>query len=271
MVRRARGLGSLRTAAIAVVALVGATVPAWAQSPCGAILDDCLDDFTCYSTRTVPGTPRFVQIPSVSVVDDLDAATVSVTRQQHICPPTDKNLEGVIDPETHLISYAIRRQSPRHLQRTNIVVTNQLGEIHLSTIKPELLLVPSAKDFGSPPSPPDPMSHSLDHYKCYRVRVTPGTPSFAQGTTVQASDQFEVNRLISLVKPSQLCLAVDKNGEGVKNPQAHYLCYNYRPAIGSPRHTRRLGMHVNNQFGPLRLDTQKEKMFCIPSTMSFSP
>lgn len=266
MVTLSRGLGAFRTAAIAIVAIVGSSAAAWAQSPCGAILDDCLDDLTCYSVRTSPGSPVFNPIASVTLEDQLDNATVSVARTQRICTPTDKDQEGVIDPVTHIVSYSIKRQNPRHLQRTAILVTNQLGEIRLNTIRPELLLVPSAKDLTNPPAEPDPLSHSLDHYKCYRVRVTPGTPRFATGTTVQAEDQLEQNRLISLVKPRHLCTPVNKNGEGIKSPHAHYLCYSYRPAIGSPRHTRTAGLRVNNQFGPLQLDTLKEREFCIPST-----
>jgi hypothetical protein len=268
MVTLSRGLGSL-IAALGVVALAATITPARAQSPCGAILDDCIDDFTCYGARTTPGTARFATVPGVTLVDQFETVTASVAKQQHLCTPTDKNQEGLLDPDTHLVSYAIKRQSPRHVARTAIRVTNQLGEIRVNTIRPEILLVPTAKDLSMQPSAPNPTGHRLDHYKCYRVRVTPGSPQFANGTTVQAEDQFSANRLLSLVKPRHLCTPVNKNGEGVTSSHAHYLCYSVRPAIGSPKHLRRLGLFINNQFGPLRLDTIKEKEFCIPSTKSF--
>jgi hypothetical protein len=240
-------------------------------APCGVDLDACLDDLTCYRTRKTHGTPDFISVPGVSLVDQLEAVTATVVRQQDLCTPTDKNGEGVVDPVTHVVTYLVKRQSPKHIKRTAIRVTNQLGEIYVNTVKPDLLLVPSAKNLATPPSPPNPTATNLDHYKCYRVRVTAGTPKFASGTLVQAADQFEGARLLSLRKPRHLCIPVDKNGEGIKNPQAHYLCYTAKRAVTSPKHTRVSGIHVNNQFGPLTLDTSKESEFCIPSTKSFSP
>jgi hypothetical protein len=103
------------------------------------------------------------------------------------------------------------------------------------------------------------------------VRVTAGTPKFAKGTLVAVGDQFETARLLSLVKPRHLCTPVDKNGEGIKNPQAHYLCYTAKPAVTAPKHTRVSNVQVNNQFGPLSVDTAKESEFCIPSEKSFTP
>ena len=238
---------------------------------CGNDLDACLDDFTCYKVRTTPGTPRFASIPSVSLVDQFEAVTARVMKQMTLCPPTNKNGEGVVDPNTHLVAYLLKGQSPKHVKRTAIRVTNQLGEIRVSTVKPDLLLVPTSKSLVGPPPAPNPTSHNVDHYKCYRARVTPGTPKFASGTLVQASDQFEATRTLALKKIRHLCTPVDKNGEGIKNPQAHLLCYIAKTAVGQPKHTRVGGLYVNNQFGPLRLDTFRESEFCIPSTKSFSP
>jgi hypothetical protein len=259
----------LPTSTTIVAVTTSTTTTTTTLPPCGVNLDACLDDFTCYTVRTTPGTPRFTQINGVSLVDQFEAATASVVRQQTLCAPSNKNGSGVVDPATHLVSYLIKRQTPRHVKRTAIKVTNQLGEIRLNTVKPRSLLVPSGKSLVSSPASPNPALLNLDHYKCYRVRVTPGTPKFASGTLVQASDQFETARLLSLVKPRHLCAPVDKNGEGVNNPQAHYLCYTAKPAVGSPKHTRTPGIYVNNQFGPLRLDTLRETEFCIPSTKSF--
>jgi hypothetical protein len=240
-------------------------------APCGNDLDACLDDFTCYRSRTTPGTPRFAGVASVSLVDQFETATARVVKDQELCTPTDKDGEGIVDPITHLLAYSIKGQSPKHVKRTAIRITNQLGEIRVSTVKPELLLVPTAKNLSTPPAPPNPTATNVDHYKCYRVRVTPGTPKFASGTLVQASDQFEAPRLLSLKKVRHLCTPVDKNGEGIKNPQAHLFCYVAKPAVGQPHHTRVSGIFVNNQFGPLNVDTLREGEFCIPSHKSFSP
>jgi hypothetical protein len=98
------------------------------------------------------------------------------------------------------------------------------------------------------------------------VRVSSLTPPSATNTTVAVTDQFDSQaRLLAFRRPRHLCTPVDKNGEGIKNPGVHLLCYQSRPARGERRHVARQGLYINNQFGPLRLDTIKEGEFCIPS------
>ncbi len=127
----------------------------------------------------------------------------------------------------------------------------------------------TAKDLTNPPPPPDPQSHTVDHYKCYRVRVTPRTPRFPANTTITAGDQFtSPPKLLALKKPRHLCTPVDKNGEGITDGVPHLLCYVVRPSPGSPKHVPVQGIHTNNQFGPLQLGTQKEAEFCVPSTLA---
>ena len=262
---------TLTTTTTSTTSTTTSTTTTTTIAPCGGDLDACLDDLTLYRVRVSPGTADFTLIAGVTLVDQLENVTATVLRQHSLGTPSNKNAEGVVDPSTHVVAYTLKRQAPKHIQRTAIRVTNQLGEVHVDTIKPDLLLVPSAKNLLTPPPPPNPTATNLDHYKCYRVRVTSGTPKFAKGTTVGVSDQFETTRLLSLVKPRHLCIPVDKNGEGIKNPQAHYLCYTAKPAVTAQKHTRVSNIRVNNQFGPLTLDTAKESEFCIPSEKSFAP
>jgi hypothetical protein len=152
-----------------------------------------------------------------------------------------------------------------------VKVTNQLGDLHVDTLKADTLLVPTAKDLLNPTPPPNSSNFIVDHYKCYRIRVTRGTLPFPKNTTVAIEDQFESpSKLLTLKKPRHLCNPVDKNGEGIKNPGVHLLCYQSAPARGQRKHVRRIGIYINNQFGPLRLDTFKEGEFCIPSTKTVS-
>lgn len=58
---------------------------------------------------------------------------------------------------------------------------------------------------------------------------------------------------------------MDKEGEGIKNDAAHLTCYQAKPATGQPKHLKVLGIHVNNQFEPGRLDTIEEEELCVPS------
>jgi hypothetical protein len=244
-----------------------------ARAACTPPLDACLDDFACYQTYITRNTPAFTPVTGVTLVDQFESVTATVAKSVDLCAPADKNGEGVVDPVTHLVAYTIKNQTPKHLRRGAIRVTNQLEEIRVDTVKPDLLLVPSNKTLVQPgPPPPNPGDNAVDHYKCYRVRITPGTPVAARDRKVTSSDQFtSPAKILTLRKPRHLCTPVDKNGEGIKNPEGHYLCYAARPARGEPKHVPREGIFVNNQLGPLRLNTVKEREYCIPSIKSLSP
>jgi hypothetical protein len=227
-----------------------------------ANVDFCADDFLCYKAKTTQATP----LPAVNLVDDFESGDFDIRKGRHICTPADKNGQGIIDPATHLRSYQIKAVpgSPRHVRRTLIEVMNQLGTLTVDTLKPDLLLVPTNKDLSVTPPAPDPMSNNVNHYKCYKIRVSPGTPRFPK-TTVTVADQFtSPAKTFTLVKARHYCLAVDKNGEGIENDNVKLLCYKAKP--GAPKHVRRIGVHLNNQFGPEIVDTVKEDELCIPST-----
>ena len=151
---------------------------------------------------------------------------------------------------------------PKHVERTNIRVDNQFGTIFVDTKKPDRLLVPSAKSLAGPIDALDP--ETIDHFKCYKVKVTEGTPEF-EPIQVTLADQFE-DKLFDVKKPKRLCNPVDKNSEGIFNPLAHLMCYTVKRAEGEPKHIKVSGIQVNNQFGPLQLDTKKEAELCVPST-----
>ena len=234
-----------------------------------ASVDACLDDFLCYKSK-ITGGGLFTIIPGVHLVDAFEDVNFDVIRPRHLCLPADKNQEGTVDPVTHLESYSIRavRGSPRHTPQQNIRVDNQLGFIHVDTIRPDLLLVPTAKSLVSQPPAPDPMSHNVDHYKCYKIRVTRGTPRFPERVIVTATDQFNASlKTVKLKKPRHLCTPVDKNGEGIKNPTVHLMCY---LSSGTPKTPKHSGVFVTNQFGPGQLDTIRDKELCIPSLTSTS-
>jgi hypothetical protein len=226
-------------------------------------LDACTDDFLCYKGKTSQPTP----LPGVSLADEFESGNFIIRKGKFLCNPANKNNEGIIDPLTHLRGYLIKAATgaPAHVRQTNLLVTNQIGQIRVDTIKPDVLLVPAGKDLGSQPPAPDPQNHNVDHYKCYKVKVTPGTPKFVR-TQVTVEDQFETPaKTYDLRKVKHLCLPVDKNGEGIKNADANLLCYLTKPSLGQPKHVKRLGVYVTTQFGPERVDTVKEAELCIPS------
>jgi hypothetical protein len=129
-----------------------------------------------------------------------------------------------------------------------------------------------------------------------------------RGLQVDLADQFQTRRY-DLKRITKLCNPVNKSGTPVylappskgspalitpatiQNPADHLVCYaaslakksnaqtscvavvppTSAPALNQPRHTAVVGMHLNNQFGPERLDSMKEKEICIPSHKALLP
>ncbi len=123
------------------------------------------------------------------------------------------------------------------------------------------LMVPTAVSFqGFPlPGPPNPASE-VDHYRCIKVR------ELAAATTlgpVSVVDTFALRTLTNL-KARELCIATDKNGEGMKNPEAHLLCYVGKTDAKAPN----VVLHANDQFGSADRKIGRDREFCVPSTVS---
>ena len=73
------------------------------------------------------------------------------------------------------------------------------------------------------------------------------------------------DRIYNVVEPKRLCNPVDKEGEGIINPDNHLMCYKVEPVEGELLHERVKRIHINNQFGPLEVKTDEEKELCVPS------
>ena len=59
-----------------------------------------------------------------------------------------------------------------------------------------------------------------------------------------------------------LCNPVDKNGEGINDPDNHLMCYEIKDKF------KQKNIHTHDQFGPETLDTKKIKELCVPSEKS---
>jgi hypothetical protein len=210
------------------------------------------DHFLCYKVAA----QKFSPFP-VTLTDQFETGTFNVTKAVNLCTPADKGGEGINDPDTHLEGYQIKL-GPKHQRRT-VQVVNQFGEITFQTKKADSLFVPTAKDLSSTPPPPNPASHNVDHYKCYKVaKVTGFAPQ-----QVSVTDQFNapLGKVFDITKPTRLCNPVEKNGEDIKDPVNHLMCYQ---AKTKPK-TKVAGVHVNNQFGPGVLNINGEAELCVPS------
>lgn len=222
------------------------------------------DHFVLYDVKTTKGTAKFENL-TVTLADQFEAGDFEVKKPVSLGNPADKNGEGITDPDTHLVGYMIKplKGQPAHIPVIGIRVVNQFGEIFLDTKKPDRLLVPSAKDLDNPVAAlVDP---EAEHFKCYKVKVTEGTPNFEE-RVVLLSDQFVPPTQFTVKKPERLCNPVNKNGEGIANDVTHLLCYKVKQLKEAGKFEKITGIHINNQFGALQLDAKKPKELCVPST-----
>ena len=115
---------------------------------------------------------------------------------------------------------------------------------------------------------PVPFSHNVDHFKCYKVKMSKDALKFLP-VRVTIQDQF-VDKLFKVKKPKRLCVPVDEKGiEVVKKdvvPPDHLMCYKVRREVDELKFSRLNGINVNNQFGPRELDAKKIEELCVPAT-----
>lgn len=250
------------------------------------IIPMMLDHFRCYTALIPkpasgqPPFPKFTPRP-VTLEDQFETKLTNVLKPLAVCAPADKNDEGVLDQNTHLEAYQIADSTtpvqPRFVIHRN-TVSNQLGTLVVDSTKADRLLVPTNKAIGTtPPSPPDLANINVDHYKCYLAVVAKAPKGQAPFPTfkpinVAVEDQFG-SRVVTLTKPSRFCNPVEKNNEGVKNPNNHLMCYAGVIAKTSPAQPvfPKTRVALANQFGTEVLDLTLGADFCVPSVKGPPP
>ena len=135
-------------------------------------------------------------------------------------------------------------------------MVNEFGTMLVDVLRPDLLLVPSAKSLTAPP--PALARPAVDHFKCYKVR---GGRIRLPG--VEVTDKFGT-LTVNVKKPIRLCVAAD-SGNGILDPSAHLLCYQVRTASQSPRFEGPGPIFVDNQFGPDTFAVTRPTELCVPS------
>jgi hypothetical protein len=118
------------------------------------------------------------------------------------------------------------------------------------------LLVPTAKSLTHPVTAPDPASHAVDHFKCYKVRLSRGAPTFPRIPNVSIVDQFQQPGLVDVTHPALHAGRHERGGITPGVPVKHPR---------RAKHTGVSGIFLNNQFSPEIVDTAKEGEFCVPS------
>src|SRR5262249_31325372 len=141
----------------------------------------------------------------------------------------------------HLAGYIIKQTTPQFKRIPGRSVTNQFGTVVVDLVRPDYLMVPSAKSLAGPPPLLVP---TVDHFKCYRV-LKARTPVSNVAVDAQFGSLTE-----DLKQPFRLCLPADKNGSGVINPSVALMCYKTHLTPGTPPFRGPTGqVFIDNQFG----------------------
>jgi len=240
-------------------------MPTETATPIATPTPGALDHFTCYKARPTKGSEKFQRRAGVSLVDQFGSSVVEVRKQRFLCAPTDTNGEDPSAPARpeHLEGYQIK-PAAKQAYPPGRLVTDQFNPsgLYVDPKKPSHLLVPTAKSLVAPP-PPE--AFPVDHFHCYKVRVTKGTPKFTpQIATIV--DQFAQPASVVVKKPRYLCNPVDKNGEDPSVPThaAHLMCYQIKQ-VSLPKFVKVTPLYVANQLGPETLDAIKPSELCVPA------
>jgi hypothetical protein len=195
--------------------------------------------------------PAAFATKAVSAQDQFGTLALTVRFPHRFCAPANKNGEGILNPTDHLTGYNARAPFAKQLNQT---VVDQFGTQQLDVVRASLLMVPTAKN-GVAITPP-----VGDHFTCYKVRRSRGTPKFT-ARTVSVVDQFE-SVSETLLKPVLLCAPASKNGEDPTAPAHpnHLLCYKTKTTpFGS------VDITLQNQFGPDQRTIIHRRELCVPA------
>ncbi len=219
--------------------------------------------YQCYEIDRKP----FPKISGVTVNDVFASATEDLRRLKRLCAPADKNGEdpqAPLDPR-HLVGYEVTGHTPKFKAVKDVQATDQFGSITFDVIRPDILMVPSAKTVAPAPPPGPPGNLGINHYQCYFVRG-----GRRRVPDVLVEDQFGT-LMVDIKKPVRLCVAVDKNGEGIPSmADQAIMCYQSRPAR-TPRFHGPDQIFIHNQFGPETIALTRPTELCLPAMISLPP
>lgn len=265
---------------------------------------EALDHFSGYGVKPSKGHPAFVPIGPVTLADRFTTRNYDVLKTTTLLLPADKNGGGLQDAATHLLAYSVKasKGQAKFEVPPDVHVLNQCSDVALVAKKAVTLLVPTAKDLASAPTPPVEANHELDHFLCYAAKAR---TKLAKGTQVQVGDQFQTRRY-DLKKIDKLCVPVAKSGAplflkgenkgtpatitpaAVRHVDGLLVCYQAKlatkeiPQLGcgpvdpkskgaklpkQPKHAPHLGVFVANQLGTVQVDSRKELALCVPSVV----
>ena len=191
--------------------------------------------------------------------DQFGQHTETVRFAHRLCAPADKRDEVPLAPThpDHLIGHIVSGPVVKVLNQT---LVNQFGTIHLDVVKPDILMVPTLKTL-TPPGPPPLTQPTIDHFQCYKVKPSQGSPKFQKILGVKVIDQFGT-ALLDLLKPARLCAPANKRNEDPSAPDhpVHLLCYKTKTTPFGTIQT-----FTNSQFGPAQPLLIHRRELCVPT------
>ena len=236
---------------VLILALVFASASPAAAQP----TPERLNHFVCYESQQGP-----LGRPGVLLEDRFDTngpSTVTVQQAKRLCAPADVNDYDPTAPNdaAHLTAYTVRQTAP-HFERRNSVQFNPdnplLGRLFVDLVRPDRLLVPTAKNVGS--QVPSPLVAPIDHYKCYRVK---GGRQRLRGVGVRT--QFG-SLTVDIKRPLRFCTPVDTNGQGITDPVRALMCYQVHAVSQAP-----MQVSTHNPFEQATFDVSRVRELCVPA------
>jgi hypothetical protein len=233
------------------------------MSPAGTPTPAVLNHFECYEVHPTASTSH-----TVTLDDQFGDGTVRVRHPKRICNPAAKNTEDptAVNAPDHLVGYPIFQLSPRFRRIRDVRVVNQFhpfdDPLRVDLVRPDYILVPSAKTLTPPVVPIVP---SIEHFKCYRVE---GARFRQSGVTIE--DEFG-SIVVDIKRPRRLCVPAIKNEEGsLVDAVSHLMCYEVRIEGTSPFAPAGT-IFVNNQFGDDQFNSFRTRELCVPSLKNPGP
>ena len=98
----------------------------------------------------------------------------------------------------------------------------------------------------------------IDHFLCHRVTAY----DEPEDVPVKLKDQFGTVA-VHAAKPAMVCNPVSKNGEDIKNAEAHLLCYSVTQIQNAPGEKTVI---TETQFGKSNLKVKGIELFCLPAS-----
>ena len=217
------------------------------------------DAFLCAKSKVSKDTAKFTPVAGLAFTDAFGAGTADVKKPADLCAPADVGA-GVLDPSTYLTAFKVKATSgPLPL---GLTVRDQFGTLTLDTVKPFMLLAPTALG-AVPPLAANP----LDDFACYKAKTAKDTPKLPKGLQVDVASAFGPDRTLDVKALKFLCVAADV-GDGRENPDAALTCYKVGPAKSEPAMTPVAAQPIASDLAQLTVDATADALLCVPAVVT---